>query len=105
DECTLAIFCECLWDRKDFWDREFQLLMETVRPRKGGPPPKEAPPKGPPPKKKGPAEEARGPRGRSGPAREREQERGQAQEARSPLVGQWPAGEGWPGARSGLAPA
>jgi hypothetical protein len=49
DAGTLVVFCECLWDRKDFWDREFQLLIERIRPQRGGPRPKE--PEGPPTKK------------------------------------------------------
>jgi hypothetical protein len=42
-EGVLVVYGECAWDRKDFWDRELQLLMASVRPRpKGGParPPK-----------------------------------------------------------------
>jgi hypothetical protein len=28
---VLAIFCECDWKRRDFWDQEFKALVETVR--------------------------------------------------------------------------
>jgi hypothetical protein len=29
---VLAIRCECLWERRDYWDQEFKALIETVRP-------------------------------------------------------------------------
>ncbi len=47
---ALVIFCECADERKDFWDREFQVLMESVRPRSGDGPAR-PPKKGRPPKK------------------------------------------------------
>jgi hypothetical protein len=28
---ALVVFCECRWERRDFWDQEFRALMETVR--------------------------------------------------------------------------
>jgi hypothetical protein len=28
---SLAVFCECRWERRDFWDQEFRQLIETVR--------------------------------------------------------------------------
>jgi hypothetical protein len=35
EEGVLVVFCECPWERRDFWEREFQLLVESVRPRSG----------------------------------------------------------------------
>jgi hypothetical protein len=33
----LAIFGECRWDRRDFWDHEFRAVIETVRRSKASP--------------------------------------------------------------------
>jgi hypothetical protein len=32
---TLAIFCECLWTRRDYWEQEFKELLANVRPDAG----------------------------------------------------------------------
>jgi hypothetical protein len=31
---VLAVYCDCPWDRRDFWEQEFKALLETVRQRR-----------------------------------------------------------------------
>jgi hypothetical protein len=35
---VFAVFCECRWERRDFWKQEFRVLLESVRPsaKEGG---------------------------------------------------------------------
>jgi hypothetical protein len=67
---VLALVCECLWERKDYWEQEFNAVLGSARPGEGPqtpPPPKEAAPAARPPAAK-PAVRGPGRRPGSGPA-------------------------------------